>query len=137
MKKLNVLWILLGSIVFTLFNVLFFLTDMSKDAPFATWVTYAFIVISFAVFIATPVLLERYPIKRKIFGLLPTEFGAIYFAIQLTLGIVYILSGFIDYAPALLIQLLMLAVYAIILIINLIISEKVNLKANRDNDNDE
>lgn len=128
MKKLNVLWIVLGSIVFALFNALFFLTDMKDKDPYSTWFTYVFIAISFAVFVLTPYLTGRYTIKRKIFGLLPTEFGAVYFAIQLVLGLVYILSGFESYTPALLVQLFLLAAYAIILIINLIISEKAEGK---------
>lgn len=95
--------------------------------PFSTWSTYVFIVISYIVFIATPILLNRYPVKRKIFGLLPTEFGAIYFAVQLGLGLIYILSGFANYTPAFIIQLFLLACFAIIVIINLIISEKASI----------
>jgi hypothetical protein len=128
MKKLNILWIILGSIVFVMFNVLFFVTDMMADNTFSTWSTYAFIVISFAVFIATPILTGRYKIKKKIFGMLPTEFGAMYFAVQLALGLVYLLSGFEKSTPAFLIQLFLLAAYAIVLIIHLIITEKANSK---------
>ncbi len=128
MKKLDILWLILGSIVFAVFNALFFLTDMKAGETFPTWATYVFVLLSFAVFVATPLLTARYPIKRKIFGMLPTEFGALYFAIQLALGLIYILSRFQNYTPAFLIQLILLAVYAVILVINLIISEKANSK---------
>lgn len=126
MKKLNILWLILGSIVFAVFNAVFYLTDMREGTPFPIWATYTFVVISFAVFVATPFLTGRYEIKRKVFGMLPTEFGAVYFAVQLVLGLIYILSGFENYTPAFLIQLLLLAIYAIVLVINLIISEKAN-----------
>lgn len=108
---------------------------MSKDANSTAWTSYIFIVISFVSFIATPILTGRYQIKRKIFSLLPTEFGAIYFAVQLVIGNVFILGESSNLASALLIQLLLLAVFAIVLIINLIISEKTNIKArNREED---
>lgn len=137
MKKLNVLWIILGCIIFTLFNFVFYMTDMSKDANATSWATYVFIGISFVAFIATPVLTGRYPIKRKIFGLFPTEFGAIYFAVQLVIGLVFILGESENLTSALLIQLLLLAVFAMILIINLIITEKVNIKAGKRESDDE
>lgn len=137
LKKLNVLWIILGSIVFALFNILFFMTDMKESTLFSTWATYAFVVVSFTVFIATPFLLNRYPVKRKIFGLLSTEFGAIYFAVQLILGLTYILSGFVNYTPAFLIQISLLAAYAIVLIVNLIISEKAHIKNDHQTEDDE
>jgi Na+/melibiose symporter-like transporter len=138
MKKLNILWIILGSIVFVMFNVLFYTTGMMDDNTFSTWSTYAFIVISFVVFIATPILTGRYKIKKRIFGLQPTEFGAVYFAVQLALGLIYLLSGFEKSTPAFLIQLFMLAAYAIILIVNLIVSEKANEKYNKtESTNDE
>lgn len=127
MKKLDILWITLGSIVFVMFNVFFFVTGMG-ESNFSTWSTYVFITISFAAFIATPILLKRYKTKRKIFGMLPTEFGALYFAIQLALGLVYLLSDFEKSTPAFLIQLCLLAAYAIIIIVNLIISEKAESK---------
>jgi hypothetical protein len=125
MKKLDFLWITLGSIIFVMFNVLFYTTGIGED-NFTTWSTYVFIIISFIAFIATPILLGRYKIKKKVFGMLPTEFGALYFAIQLALGLVYLLSGFEKSTPAFLIQLFLLAAYAIVLIVNLIISEKAN-----------
>lgn len=122
----------MGSIVFALFNALFFLTDMKNGTLFSTWSTYVFIVISFAVFVATPFLSERYNIKHKIFGLVPIEFGAIYFAVQLVLGIIYILSEIEKYTPAFLVQVFLLAVYAIVLVANLIISEKTNHQPETD-----
>ena len=132
MKKLNVLWLILGSIVFIMFNMVFFLTGMRQGDPFPIWATYSFIVVSFAVFAATPFLTERYTIKRRIFGIMPTEFGAVYFAVQLVLGSIYILSGFKNYTPAFLIPLFLLAGFAVSLIVNLIISEKVNITHDKE-----
>ncbi|HBR32516.1 MAG: hypothetical protein PHD46_00800 [Eubacteriales bacterium] len=129
MKKQNVLWIILGSIIFIVFNFVFYMTDMSSEANSTAWTSYIFIIVSFITFIATPVLTGRYQIKRKIFGIEPTEFGAVYFAAQLIIGIVLILAESNNFASSLLIQLSLLAIFAIILVINLIISEKANTKA--------
>ncbi len=132
MKRLDMLWVILGSIFFAIFNALFFLTEMIKGEPFPTWATYAFIVIAFGIFVATPFMIKKYPIKRKIFKLLPTEFAGVYFAIQLIFGLVFIISGLENYIPALLIQLALLAIFAVIFVIHLIISEKDLDKTTRD-----
>lgn len=133
MKKLDVLWTILGSIVFVMFNALFFATRMAAESAFITWSTYVFIVISFIAFIATPILAKQNDIK-KVFGILSTEFGALYFAIQLALGLCCLL---IDFEPALafIVQLFLLAAYAIIIIVKMIVVEKaINKSVEQENE---
>ena len=122
MKKINVLWLILGSIFLILFNVFFFVLG-GTDHNHSVWISYGFIHLAYLLLLLTPKLI-RSGESRAVFGFALYAISAVYFIVQSIIGIIFILLAPENHNPVLLIQLGLAGLYAIILVTNMIANER-------------
>jgi glucan phosphoethanolaminetransferase (alkaline phosphatase superfamily) len=117
MKK-DILLIILDSIFLIVFNAFFFLVG-GVDHSAGVWISYYFIHFAYAMLLVTPRLTRRG--KSAAVTALPIySIATVYFVLSLLIGVIVISFAFEDYRISLLTQLSLAALYAVILIANLI-----------------
>lgn len=120
MKK-SILYIALDLIFLVVFNVIFFLLKPETN-PASVWISYGFIHFAYIMVVATPILTKKSK-SSNVFGLALASVSAVYFFIVFIIGIIFILARPESFKACLIIQILLAAAYAIILIINLLANE--------------
>ena len=123
MKKINILWVILGLIFLVIFNSYFFVLGGNVHKT-SVWISYFFIHLSYFMLIITTVLIRNR--KRKsatIYGISLYAISSVYFVIELIAGIAFILVAPSSYKVTLLLQLLLAAIYSIVLISNMLANE--------------
>ena len=121
MKKKNVLWIVLDLIFLIIFNAFFFLLG-GVEHNVSVWLSYGFIHFAYFMMILTPILIRKGK-SVAIFGFSLYSISSVYFIVELLTGIIVILIAPVVYTAALLVQLVIAGVYAIVLISNMIANE--------------
>jgi signal transduction histidine kinase len=121
MKKKNALWLILDLIFLVVFNAFFFLLGGSEHGA-SVWISYGFIHFAYFLLLLTPLLIRKGK-SAAIFGFALYSVSSAYFLIAFITGIVFILIAPDSYTAALLVQLCIAGLYAIILITNLIANE--------------
>ncbi|NDV45469.1 hypothetical protein D0T49_00180 [Paludibacter sp. 221] len=115
------LWIILDAIFLIVFNVLFFLIGGSEH-PASVWISYGFIHFAYIMLLLTPLFVrkgsgqENY--RRPLFGI-----STSYFFLELVIGVTFILIVPDNFKWALAIQLILMAVYIILMVANMIANE--------------
>lgn len=121
MTKKSVLFILLDSVFLAIFNLVFFVVGGVNHAA-STWIAYGFIHFAYLMVVATPIL-TRKSSNAAIFGLALYSVSTAYFFAEFVVGLFFILFGGSSYKASLVIQAIIAAIYAVILLVNLIANE--------------
>lgn len=121
MSKKSILFFLLDLVFLAVFNTIFFVAG-GTDHPASVWISYGFIHFAYLMVIATPIL-TRKSSSAVVFGLSLYTISTVYFFVEFLAGLIFILIGSETYEATLIIQVLIAAVYAVILIVYLIANE--------------
>lgn len=105
MKKINVLWTILYLIFLGVFNLVFYMLG-GTDHSGAVWTSYIFIHVAYVLLVAT-----LYSIS------------AVYFLVEFVVGVIFILTKTQNLKLTLIVQILIAAVYVVMLISNMIANE--------------
>ncbi len=123
MKKSRVLLILLDLIFLIVFNVLFFTMAGAKGHPASVWIAYGFIHGAYALLLFTPNLVTKGK-SADVYGYSLYTIASAYFMIELVAGVIFILVHPEDWKGSLIVQILLLAVYAFALLTYMLANEK-------------
>ncbi|MGM9521469.1 MAG: hypothetical protein ACI3VB_03215 [Oscillospiraceae bacterium] len=121
MNKKSVLWIILDLIFLVVFNVCFFVIG-GTDHPASVWISYACIHLAYILLIITPFLV-RSGTSKAVFGFALTSISSAYFLLEFIVGIVFILVRSESYKTALVVQVIIAGIYAIMLVSHMIANE--------------
>lgn len=121
MNKKSILWILLDLIFLIVFNTVFFLIAGTNHVA-SVWISYVFIHISYLMVLITPFLIRKSS-QAHLFGLSLYTVSSVYFFVEFIVGIVFILLKQEKLNAALIVQIIIAAIYAVILIGILIANE--------------
>lgn len=120
MKK-KVLWALLDFVFLVVFNTVFF-TLGGYEHPASVWLSYGFIHFAYVMILATPFLI-RTGSNAGVFGFSMYSISAVYFFIEFIAGLVFIFMRADSMKAALVTQVILAGIYAIVLLSNLIANE--------------
>lgn len=116
MQKLQFRWFILGLVFLMLFNVLFFL--LGGNQPFVSiWITYGFIHLAYLQMMIIPSVVPKSK-SMHVFIQSTTLISAVYFIIELFVGVVLILIKSETWIPTLTIQLVLWAACVVMLLLN-------------------
>lgn len=121
MNKKTVLQILLDLVFVIVFNVVFFLSA-GTEHPASVWISYGFIHFSYLMILLTPFLTRRSS-SSAVFGFSIYTISSVYFFIEFIVGLVFIFLRQEEINVALIVQIIIAGIYAIMLISNLIANE--------------
>ncbi len=121
MNKKSILFILLDLVFLVVFNTIFF-AGGGIDRPASVWISYAFIHFAYLMILATPFLVGKGS-SAAVFGFSLYSISAVYFFLEFVVGLVFIIIGSESYKAALVAQIVIAGLYAVILIANLIANE--------------
>jgi hypothetical protein len=121
MKKTKKFWYLLDSIFLIVFNLYFFLLK-DTDQPASVWISYASIHLAYLMLLITPYFVRKGSVSvdygRPLFVITTS-----YFFLALIVGVVFIAISSESTTVALLAQVTIAAIFAILLLTNLIANE--------------
>lgn len=121
MKKTKKFWYLLDSIFLIVFNLYFFLLK-DTDQPASVWISYASIHLAYLMLLTTPYFVRKGSVSvdygRPLFVITTS-----YFFLALIVGVVFIALSPESITVALLVQVTIAAIFAILLLTNLIANE--------------
>ena len=120
MKK-NILWILLDLVFLVVFNIVFFLLG-GGEHPASVWISYGFIHFAYLMVLATPFLI-RESSSEAVFGFALYSVLTVYFLVEFVVGLIFIFVKSDSYKAALVIQTIIVGIYAVCLISNIIANE--------------
>lgn len=120
MNKRNILWIILDSVFIIIFNMFFFVLGKMPH-PASVWIAYAFIHFAYLTMIATPFLAGKgdASVSRLALGAVSTG----YFVIEFIVGLVIIFISPVKLKASLLTQVVIAAVYVVLLVVNLLAND--------------
>lgn len=122
MKKINILYMLLDSLFLIVFNLLFFTFGDASTFNTSVWISYGFIHFAYLTLLCTPLFVrissEAHTYKRPLY-LITT----CYFIIELITGIALILIAPETVKAAIIIQVILAAIFCGLLLVNLIANE--------------
>ena len=118
MKK-KVLLLILESLFVIIFNVMFFLLGGHEGARASRWISYAGIHIAYALMIITPILLKHSKTDTA-FGFPISAISAVYFVAEFLLALIFVLFNPVGWKACFLMQLILLAIYAVFVLVLLI-----------------
>ncbi len=121
MKKINVLWAILDLVFLLVFNIIFFLVSGSNQVA-SVWIAYGFIHFSYLMLLVTPFLIRKGS-SAAVLGFPLYIISAIYFFTEFVVGIVVIFIASETYKVSLILQIIIAAIYAVMLISNMIANE--------------
>ena len=122
MNKNRFFWILLDLVFLVVFNVIFFISGGAKS-EISGWVGYIFIHISYLMLLITPFLIKKSK-NSAVLGFPFHLISSVYFAISFIIDIIFILINSSNHMPCLIVNIIILWIYAILLISNMIANEK-------------
>lgn len=121
MKKKNFLWIALDLVFLIVFNTVFFVAGGASH-PASVWISYAFIHFAYLMVLVTPFLIRKSS-SAAIFGFSLYSISSTYFLVELVVGIIFIFLKQDSYKLALIVQVIIAGIYAVMLISHLIANE--------------
>ena len=119
MTRKNILWLILDLILLLIFNLLFFVVG-SSPRPASVWISYIFIHLACILMIATPILVRG---GKTLFGLSLASIATAYFLVEFIVGVIFVLLRSESYKTALVFQLILTGVYALLLLAKMIANE--------------
>ena len=120
MKK-NVLWMILYLVFLIFFNITFYMLG-GTEHPMPVWISYIFIHVAYLLLVVTPFLVRKGS-QQALFGRVLSSISAGYFMVEFVVGLIFILFVKDSVKITLLVQLLIMAVYVIILVTNMLANE--------------
>lgn len=121
MKKIKIFWYLLDSIFLVVFNLYFFLLK-GTDNPTSVWISFASIHFAYLMLLITPFLVRKGSVSadygRPLFVIITS-----YYFLALIVGVVFIALSPESITVSLLVQITIVAIFAILLLTNLIANE--------------
>lgn len=121
MNKRRVLWILLDSVFLIVFNVIFFVAGGTSH-PVSVWVSYGFIHFAYAMLLITPFLIRR-STNTAVLGFPIYSISSAYFTVAFVAGLIFIFTHPESYKTALITQVVIAGIYAVMLISHMIANE--------------
>ena len=132
MNKKSVLWVLLDLVFLIVFNTVFFVAG-GTEHPASVWLSYGFIHFSYIMVLVTPFLIRKSS-SSAVFGFSIYSISATYFFVEFITGLVFIFLKQESVKPALIVQIIIAGIYAIILISHLIANESTADSVERHED---
>lgn len=120
MKK-TVLWALLDLVFIAVFNTVFFILR-GTEHPASVWISYGFIHFAYLMVLATPYLIRKGG-SAAVFGFSIYYISSIYFFVEFIAGLVFIFMRSDSMKAALVTQVILAGIYAVILLSDLIANE--------------
>ena len=121
MNKKNILYIFVKLIFIIVFNVVFFLIGGTNHTT-SVWIAYGFIHGAYLLILVTP-LLTKGSKYSHVFNLTMYTISSVYFIVEFTVGVLFILINTKSYKATLIIQIILLSIYLMIFIFNWISNE--------------
>ena len=121
MKKTKIFWYLLDSIFLIVFNLYFFLLK-GIEQPASVWISYASIHLAYFMLLITPSFVRKGSVSAD-YGRPLFVITTSYFFLALIVGVVFIAFSPESITVALLVQVTIAAIFAILLLTNLIANE--------------
>lgn len=121
MKKTNTLWVMIDLIFLIIFNAMFFILG-GTDRTTSVWISYGFVHFAYCMLLVTPFLVRKGK-SAAVFGFSLYSISSTYFFVELIIGVIFILVSPESYKAALLVQLCIWGIYAVLLISNMIANE--------------
>lgn len=121
MNKRRVLWILLDSVFLIVFNVIFFVAGGTSH-PVSVWISYGFIHFAYAMLLITPFLIRR-STNTAVLGFPIYSISSAYFTVAFVAGLIFIFTHPESYKAALITQVVIAGIYAVMLISHMIANE--------------
>ncbi len=122
MNKKSILWILLDLVFLIVFNTVFFVVG-GFSHPASVWLSYAFMHFAYLMVVITPILTNKSTRAAAVFGFSLYSVSAVYFLAEFVVGLLFVLFRMESVKPALVVQIVLAGVYAVMLIANLIANE--------------
>ena len=120
MKK-NSLYILLDLVFLMVFNTVFFVAG-GTDHIASVWISYGFIHFAYLMILITPFLIRKSS-SIAVLGFSIYSISVVYFFLEFIVGLIFIFVGSDTYKSALIVQVIIAGIYAVLLISNLIANE--------------
>ena len=122
LNKKTLLWLLLQLVFLIVFNIVFFVTSGTVH-PASVWVSYGFIHFAYIMLMITP-LLVRKTTNTAVFGYPLNAISTAYFIIAFLVGVGFIIAHPESYIAALVTQIILLGIYAVLLLSHMIANEE-------------
>ena len=121
MNKKSILWILLDLIFLLVFNTVFFVAG-GTDHTASVWISYGFIHFAYLMVLVTPFLIRKSS-SAAVFGFSLYSISSTYFLLEFVVGLIFIFMKSESYRAALIVQVVVAGIYAVLLLSHLIANE--------------
>ena len=126
MNKKRTLWILLDLVFLIVFNVVFFVAG-GTDHPASVWISYGFIHFAYIMLLITPFLIRKSTntavLGFPLYSIPLYSISSAYFIVAFIVGLVFIFTHPESYKAALIVQVIIAGIYAVMLISHMIANE--------------
>ncbi len=121
MNKKSILWILLDLIFLAVFNTVFFVAGGFEHTA-SVWISYGFIHFAYLMVLVTPFLIRKSS-SAAVFGFSLYSISSTYFLLEFVVGLIFIFMKSESYKAALIVQVIIAGIYAVLLLSHLIANE--------------
>lgn len=121
MNKKSVLWIIMDLVFLMVFNTVFFVAG-GFEHPASVWLSYGFIHFAYLMVIVTPFLIRKSS-SAAVFGFSLYSISSTYFLVEFIVGLIFIILRQESVKAALIVQVIIAGIYAVILISHLLANE--------------
>jgi len=122
LKKTHTLWVMMDLVFLIVFNVMFFIIG-GTDHKVSVWISYGSIHFAYFILLVTPLLVCKGQ-SKAVFGFSLYSLSYAYFFTELITGMIFIFVSPESYIAALLVQLCIAGVYAVLMMSNMIANER-------------
>lgn len=122
LNKKTLLWVLLQLVFLIVFNIVFFVTSGTVH-PASVWVSYGFIHFAYIMLMITP-LLVRNTTNTAVFAYPLNAISTAYFILAFLVGVGFIIAHPESYIAALVTQIILLGIYAVLFFSHMIANEE-------------
>lgn len=121
MNKKTILWALLDLVFLIVFNVIFFVAG-GTEHPASVWISYGFIHFAYIMLLLTPFLIRK-STNTAVLGFSLYSISSAYFIIAFVVGLIFIFIHSDSYKAALIVQVIIAGIYAVMLLSHMIANE--------------
>lgn len=121
MNKKRFLWLLLDLVFLIVFNIVFFVAGGTKHSA-SVWISYAFIHFAYVMLLITPFLIKK-STNTAIFGFPIYSISSTYFIVAFVVGVIFVFMNQDSYKGALIVQVVIAGIYAVMLLSHMIANE--------------
>ena len=113
--------LLLDLVFLIVFNVVFFVAG-GTDHPASVWISYGFIHLAYIMLLITPFLIRK-STNTAVLGFPLYSISSAYFIVAFIVGLIFIFTHPESYKAALIVQVIIAGIYAVMLISHMIANE--------------